>query len=557
MNRTGFGLEPKKGGLNIFENDSFLIYRENQGLSDNLIRSIVQDQDGNMWFSTENGINCLRGFGTKDEKIHTYGTQDGLTGLKFFNNCATIDHQNRIWWGSGKNLTMLDLNRFEENTAVPIPQLLRLEINENQHDFHRQLNADRLGFSFDKAKPFFNYPENLVLDHDQNHLTFFYSGIEWTAPHKVKYSYMIEGLDKTWKTPTKETKAEYRNIPYGTYTFKFKAHGDSQVWSEPFNYEFQILAPWWHTWTARFFYVVISLFLIISFVRYRTSKLKKRQIELEDEVSIATEEILHQKNEIEHQHQEIIDSIAYAKRIQTAILPPDNFIKQHLPQSFILYKPKDIVAGDFYWLQKITSPNSSDELILFAAADCTGHGVPGAMVSVICNNGLNRSVREDKLTDPGKILNRTREIVSEEFGKSEEAVNDGMDIALCSLNKNKLNYSGANNPLWIIRKGAVEIEEYKANKQPIGNYINSKPFDTHEIELFEGDTIYIFSDGFSDQFGGDKGKKFKASNFKKLLLSIQGKSPEEQKIVINDTFENWKGSLEQLDDVCVIGYVHQ
>jgi serine phosphatase RsbU (regulator of sigma subunit)/Tfp pilus assembly protein PilF len=252
---------------------------------------------------------------------------------------------------------------------------------------------------------------------------------------------------------------------------------------------------------------------------------------------------------LEEKNREITDSITYAKRIQHAILPPDKLIKEKLPNSFVLYKPKDIVAGDFYWLEQ------KNDTILFAAADCTGHGVPGAMVSVICNNGLNRSVREYGLTDPGAILDKTREIVIEEFSKSEDEVKDGMDIALCSLKLEdggwKLKYAGANNPLWIIRN--QEIIETKANKQPIGQFDNPEPYKTHELELQKGDTIYIFSDGYVDQFGGEKGKKFKTVAFRELLLSIQAKNMEEQKKIINDTFEAWKGNLEQIDDVCIIG----
>jgi serine phosphatase RsbU (regulator of sigma subunit)/Tfp pilus assembly protein PilF len=252
-----------------------------------------------------------------------------------------------------------------------------------------------------------------------------------------------------------------------------------------------------------------------------------------------------QKLIIEAKNKEITDSINYAKRIQAAILPPIKTVKEFLPNSFILYKPKDIVAGDFYWLEH------KDGKVLFAAADCTGHGVPGAMVSVVCNNGLNRSVREHDLTEPGKILDKTREIIITEFEKSEEEVKDGMDIALCSLEGSKLQYAGANNPLWIIRNG--EILEIKADKQPIGKYAENKPYTTHNVEVQKGDSIYIFTDGYADQFGGEKSKKFKAANFKKLLLSIQEKPMEEQKDIIDQTFKDWKGNLEQIDDVCVIG----
>jgi serine phosphatase RsbU (regulator of sigma subunit) len=255
--------------------------------------------------------------------------------------------------------------------------------------------------------------------------------------------------------------------------------------------------------------------------------------------------IRQQKAKIEEAHKEIKSSITYAKRIQSAILPPIKLVNQHLFNSFVLYKAKDIVAGDFYWLEV------SQNEVLFAAADCTGHGVPGAMVSVVCNNALNRSVREYGLTDPGLILDKTRGMVIQEFGESEEEVMDGMDIALCSLSGNKLRYAGAHNPLWLVRDGV--LIETKANKQPIGVYHKLEPFDTHTIDLLPGDSFYIFSDGFADQFGGEKGKKFMSARFKKLILSIQSEPMVEQKELLNKAFEEWRGRREQIDDVCVIG----
>jgi len=284
---------------------------------------------------------------------------------------------------------------------------------------------------------------------------------------------------------------------------------------------------------------LVVIFLIFIFNRLRITKKQKLVIEEQKEV---VEEAHH---ELEEKNQEITDSITYAKRIQSAILPPDKVVKEHLNESFILYKPKDIVAGDFYWFEK------SGSKVLFAAADCTGHGVPGAMVSVVCNNALNRSVREYNLTDVGSILDKTREIVVKEFEKTDVEVKDGMDIAICSLEGDKLEYAGAYNPLWIIRNGV--LMETKANKQPIGHFDNPEPYTTHFFEVEKGDSIYIFSDGYVDQFGGERGKKFKVKAFRELLLSIQDKSMEEQKILIDKTFETWRGELEQVDDVCIIG----
>jgi len=291
---------------------------------------------------------------------------------------------------------------------------------------------------------------------------------------------------------------------------------------------------------------LVAIFLVFMLSRLKVTRKQKYIIEQQKvKVEQQKEETELAHYALEEKNQEILDSIIYAKRIQSAILPQMKVVKEYLKENFILYKPKDVVAGDFYWMEH------KNGKVLFAAADCTGHGVPGAMVSVVCNNALNRSVREHGLTIPGEILDKTREIVVQEFKKSEEDVKDGMDIALCSIEGMKLQYAGAYNPLWIIRNG--EIIETKANKQPIGQFENPEPYTTHSFDLEQGDTIYIFSDGYVDQFGGERGKKFKAKAFRELLLSIQDKAMEEQKTSIDETFETWKSDLEQVDDVCVIG----
>lgn len=266
------------------------------------------------------------------------------------------------------------------------------------------------------------------------------------------------------------------------------------------------------------------------------------------------------KQQLEHRNKEILDSINYAKRIQAAILPSRRYLDSELPEHFILFKPKDIVAGDFFWLEPHSNTiNDNDidtnetSLVLFAAADCTGHGVPGALVSVICVNALNRSVREFGLTIPGEILDKTREIVITEFEKSDEEVKDGMDISICCLDHvhKKLLWAGANNPLWLFRDNA--LIEFRADKQPIGKYAVPRPFTTHIIDLQVGDCIYLFTDGFADQFGGEKEKKYKSANFKRLLQEVHTFPMNEQQHLVNKSFENWRGEVEQNDDVCVIG----
>jgi len=291
--------------------------------------------------------------------------------------------------------------------------------------------------------------------------------------------------------------------------------------------------------------VIITSFLMIWYFRNLNDAYEDIIVEKNESLITINDQVNQQKLKLEIKNKEITDSLNYAKRIQQAILPPKSKINNHLKNNFILYLPKDIVAGDFYWLEE------KEDRVLFAAADCTGHGVPGAMVSVVCNNALNRSVREYNLTNPGEILDKTRELVIEEFEKSDAQVKDGMDIALCSIIGDKLEYAGAHNPLWIVRKG--NLLETKANKQPIGKFENLLPYTTHSILLEKGDTIYIFSDGYSDQFGGKKGKKYKTANFKKFLLSIQENSMEKQLSLLDAEFEKWRGSMEQIDDVCVIG----
>ncbi|MEX2597750.1 MAG: tetratricopeptide repeat protein [Salibacteraceae bacterium] len=302
--------------------------------------------------------------------------------------------------------------------------------------------------------------------------------------------------------------------------------------------------------------IALLMFSIAGYAFVQKQKDNKVIQQQKREVEKQRDELHHQKLIVDEKNREILDSINYAKRIQTAILPPDRIVKEYLPNIFILYKPKDVVAGDFYWMESV------DDTVYFAAADCTGHGVPGAMVSVICNNGLNRSVREFGLCDPGEILDKTRELVIQEFEKSEEEVKDGMDISLCALGPivssssgayRELRWAGANNPLWVVRKGAEEIEEIKPDKQPIGKYHRETSFTSHKIKLNKGDTIYIFSDGYPDQFGGNNGKKYKSGNFKRRLLELAQQPIEKQKDILDQEFERWRGELEQIDDVCVIG----
>jgi len=304
-----------------------------------------------------------------------------------------------------------------------------------------------------------------------------------------------------------------------------------------------------------FTFFVINRLRITKRQKLIIEKQKKLVEEQKHEVEIQKQEAEHQKELVQEKQQEIIDSITYAKRLQTAILPPASYINQFLPDNFVLYKPKDIVAGDFYWMETISNSNgdNKEELIFIAAADSTGHGVPGAMVSIVCSNALNKALKEFGRTKTGHILDKTTDLVLETFSKSGEEIKDGMDISLLCIDKQnkKIYWSGANNQLWYIFDN--KLTEVKADKQPIGKSDKRQPFTTHEIDWKTGTTFYLMSDGLPDQFGGPKGKKFKYKQLEEILLSVNNESLNFQSEILNQKFEDWKGELEQVDDVLLIG----
>lgn len=279
---------------------------------------------------------------------------------------------------------------------------------------------------------------------------------------------------------------------------------------------------------------------------------------LEQKVEERTAEVVRQKQEIEMQKLKIevlfnhvTDSIKYAKRIQEAILPPDHLIRSLLPQSFVFYKPKDIVSGDFYWVEKINNK------IFFAAVDCTGHGVPGAFMSIVGHNQLKQVISGLSEPRPAMVLDELSRGVSESLHQNYDGstAKDGMDLSLCSIDfqKQELEFAGAFNPLYLIRD--KELQEVKANKFPIGIFLGreARNFTNHKIGLQKGDMLYIFSDGYADQFGGPKGKKFMANQFRNLLLDIHLLPMEQQKEALDRTLEGWRGAEEQVDDILVIG----
>lgn len=446
------------------------------------------------------------------------------------------------------------------------------------------LNADSLLFAgafIDNDGYVLNEQSNnavVVLPYQWNDIYFEFAAPEFEEQHAVRYSSKLIGYDEDWSDWAAQSERNFTNLKEGDYIFQVKCRNIYGVESEVAEYKFTIAAPWYRTTVAYASYVVLFALFVYVVIRLSVARVKAQNERLENIIKERTQEIVEQKEEIEQQkevveekNREILDSINYAQRLQQAILPPAKLVEEWLPESFILFKPKDIVSGDFYWVEKIEE--NGVERVYFAAVDCTGHGVPGAMVSVVGHNGLERCIKEFDLRQPAQILDKLTELVEETFEKSESEVKDGMDIALCCLIKDGKNtiveYAGANNPLYILSARdeidnletratkpenlEVTLHEIKADKQPIGKYAERKPFTNVSIVVEKEESIILFSDGYADQFGGERGKKFKYGSFKKLLLQLCKRPMTEQLQHLDQTFENWRGELEQVDDVCVIG----
>jgi serine phosphatase RsbU (regulator of sigma subunit) len=306
--------------------------------------------------------------------------------------------------------------------------------------------------------------------------------------------------------------------------------------------------------------ILLSIGIVLKYKTTRETALKslkdlnelteKANVVLEQKVTERTKEVESQKSLLEYKNGEILSSIAYAKRIQDSLLPSKSSFLNALPKSALWYAPKDIVAGDFYWVQQIEIDNQ--KWTYFAVGDCTGHGVPGAMMSVLCFNALESSLKEMIAASPSLLLEKSANYLSENLQNENQDLADGMDISVACINAetNKLLWAGANNPLWILRKG--EIIQFTATKRPVGKTDIKTPFETHEIEIQNKDLLFLFSDGYVDQFGGEQNKKFKRNNLLKLIQKHANSPIHELMNQIKQAHFVWKGEEEQVDDICMM-----
>jgi ligand-binding sensor domain-containing protein/serine phosphatase RsbU (regulator of sigma subunit) len=531
-----------ESGVGYLENNTFKTISTTDGLCSNYVPALKYDNVSNcLWIGTEKGINKLtfrENFAIAS--LRYYGEQEGYKGTEVNQNAILIDRSGTVWFGTINGLSRYNRQYDSPNITPPKLHLNGIRLAYQNVDWKKY--AD----SVDRN----NLPVGLTLSHKNNNLSFDFQAF---TTDNVKYTFILEGQDEEWSPLSSNPEAVFTNInPGKSYTFKAKAVNSNGVWSKNvIEFSFKINPPWWQTWWFYTLVIVIVLTSIFGFINYRTAQLAKEKKVLEEKVTERTMELRDANDQLSVAFQDIKDSINYAKKIQDAILPLDEEIKRALPQSFVLFKPRDVVSGDFYWF------NKKDDKVFIAAVDCTGHGVPGAFMSMIGSSLLNEIITKKGPHDAASVLKKLHQGVRKSLKQDRDSYEskDGMDLALVVLDTttNTLQYSGAKRPLFYFNAG--NFEEIKADKQSIGGLEmeDNYSFTNNDFEVKKGDTFYLFTDGYVDQFGGDKEKKYSTKRFKETLAGIQTLPLAEQKTKLDETIENWKSGIEQIDDILVIG----
>ncbi len=535
------------------------IYRVSQGSDDTFYLSIRDHDDARKT--------------NKVVRIDAGGTEISILDQPFMRlpslstEVIHVSEDGTVWLGVSDRLYAFN-PAFERDYTEPFTTLIRnVSIGEDSVFFGGNFYEIKEGeFFLSKTQPLELIPS---FKYRNNNLMFNWSSPYFDGEDRLEYSYRLVGFEDKWSRWSDRTEFPYTNIPRGNLTFEVKARNVYGVESNVAFYKFNIQPPWYQRIWAYFIYLAIAILLIVIIVKLYTRRLQHEKVRLEGIVRRRTAEVVRQKDELE-------DSITYASRIQKAILPSEKILNEQLPEHFIFFKPRDIVSGDFYWLTE------KEDRIIIVAADCTGHGVPGAFMSLLGMSYLNEIVNKSDVLKSDEILNLLRkEIMTslKQTGKEGEA-KDGMDLALaiCDKKAMKVQYSGAYNPMMIVRpltrkekdsigrgdpidipERSIHNDEYvliqvNADKMPIGiSAKDLKPFTYNEVDVKKGYSIYMASDGYVDQFGGPEGKKFMSRAFKKMLLELQDQRMEDQGRILDERFEEWKGDLAQVDDILVIG----
>lgn len=519
-------------GLNLLNKstDRFTTYYERNGLPSDNIYAVVPDNEGYLWLSHNKGLTRFRPNASASEKqFVTYGPAAGVQPSEFNQGAYFRNKKGLLYFGGQKGLNIIETAHLKSSgTTAPV-------YVTSYKRFGTEIQLD----SVITAK------RNISVTWRENYFMFEATVLDFVDPEKNMYQYKLEGFDDDWSPVTTNRFISYTNLPGGKYTLRIRGADSNGNWNEEgIAIHIEVQPPWWKT---NWFYTLCVLTIIggvIGFTRYRTSAIKKENRILEARVAERTQE-LAQKNA------DITASIQYAKRIQYAILPELDFIYRHFPESFVFYRPKDIVSGDFYWFAE------KDGKKIMVCADCTGHGVPGALMSVVGHNLLNQIILEKGITSPDEILNRlnTGVMTALKQGQHEEDSRDGMDIAICVFKEGsrEMHFAGALRPLIMIRNGM--LSKIDSDRFPIGGNLTAgvNKYTLHKILLEPGDMLYMFSDGFADQFGGPKGKKFMVKHLLELLREIEPLPLPEQAARLEAAFDNWKDNFQQVDDVLVVG----
>ncbi len=530
------------------------------------ITNLYQARNGNIWFKEE----------IKDPKIRTKKywelgeiiTKNGKTEIikkpfyKVKNRINSINQisDNELIVGTESGFVLYNLNSSKKFEKPFLALIRKIEIIKN----------DSLIF----GGAFKNDSGQMVLQQNPdkipqipfefNDLRFSFASVFYEEPEKTKYKFILRHNDTQWSDWKSKTDKEYSNLDPGTYTFIVKAKNLYNVESKTAEFTFEILPPWYRTFGAYLGYFILFILFIYGIIQLSIARLKKQRENLKRIVEERTKEIQIQKEEIEAKNEtlsaqneeisqknaSITASINYAKRIQEAMLPLKEKISKGLPENFILFKPRDIVSGDFYWYAE------KDGKIIYTAVDCTGHGVPGALMSMIGSEILTTIVNTNGITKADVILKKMNDYVVKALKQEKEGLSqDGMDMALCVIDKeNKtVEFAGAKNPLIYITDG--ELKTVKASRNGIGGYqTEEKDFKSEIIHYKSPTWFYMFSDGYQDQFGGPQNRKFMIKQLKKLLLDIHYKPMEEQHRILNEVIEKWMENTPQTDDILLIGF---
>lgn len=541
-------LSTDDNGIYCFDGERFINFNESDGLRSSDIKSLLIDKYQNLILVSNEGIDLLQ---TGDGHVSHFGENYGVAYKEPLLNSIYRDRDDNIWIGTSKGLIKYNPARLFCDSIRPLVFI------SGKRLLYENITYDRR-----------------IFRHKENHFTFDYTGLWYQDPEQLVYRYQLEGYDLSWSIPTRTRTITYSRIPPGSYTFRVEVSLDNTVWigGDEAQYSFTIKPPFWQRWWFILLSIITALLGIYGIFRARLAALQRAKVRLEEEVRRATKEILEkneeleaQKNEIEaqrdlvmeqrdqiaNQQQELQASIRYAYRIQTAVLTPQNEMSRLIKDYFILNIPRDIVSGDFYWVAE------KSDYIFFAVADSTGHGVPGAFMSMLGVSAFNEVLSTTECGFHANIfLFHLREHVQKALHHSdtEQQTPDGMDAALCIYDRtrNLLSFAGANNPVYHISNN--NLTEYKADKMPIGIHFRDKdPFTEYIFAVQPGDMVYLFSDGLADQFGGPEGKKFKYLTFKQRLLEINRLSTHEQMDELRNTITGWMGKMDQVDDIMVMG----